>query len=157
MLELFEAHTVKLDSKGRLPLPMALRRSLDSVLEDGFVIKRSIHEKCLELYPMEQWRKNLHQIYQLSQFKGKNQRFVRQFFAGVKVVQVDSNGRINIPKVLSNFAKLVKEVEIAPAGTYLEIWDKVSYEEVLIRDEADFAALAEEVMGNESENGNELS
>jgi MraZ protein len=71
-------------------------------LEDGFVLKdRFFH--CLELYPMKEWEKMMIKINGLNRFVKKNNDFIRRFTAGVKVVEIDSLGRLLLPKDLTGF------------------------------------------------------
>ena len=145
---LIGTHECKVDAKGRLPLPAGLKKQLAGVLEDGFVLKRSVFQKCLELHPMGEWNKVMEDVNNLNRFVKKNNDFIRLFTAGLKVVEVDGNGRIQIAKDLISYAGIDKEVVLSPNAMVLEIWDKDSYEKVVDIEEFDFAALAEEVMGN---------
>jgi MraZ protein len=89
-----------------------------------------------------------------NRFKKKNNDFIRRFSAGVKPVEVDATGRLLIPKNLIAVAGITKEVVLSSAINIIEIWDKDSYENVLDETAENFAALAEEVMGDD---GDELS
>lgn len=157
MKPLTESYECKVDAKGRLPLPVGLKRQWAASLEDGFVLKRSVFEPCLEIYPIAEWNKVMEEISQLNRFVKKNKDFIRHFNAGVKQVDVDGNGRIQISKDLVVFAGIKKEVVLAPSVNIMELWDKERYEEALNIDEMDFAALAEEVMGGIKDNGNDVS
>lgn len=126
----------------------SLKKQLAPVLQEGFVLKRSVFQSCLELYPMQEWNQMMAKINKLNRFVKKNNDFIRRFTAGVKVVEVDSTGRILIPKDLCVFAGIKKEVVLSSAVNILEIWDKEKYESVIEDSAADFAGLAEEVMGN---------
>lgn len=135
-------------------VPAAIKKQLIPVLQDGFVLKRSVFQPCLELYPMEQWNEVMKNMSGLNRFVKKNNDFIRKFTAGVKTVEVDTNGRLLIPKDLIGFAGIGKEIVLSSAIDIIEIWDKENYESA-INGGDDFADLAEEVMGNI--NGNELS
>ena len=126
----------------------ALKKQLVPVLEEGFVIKRAVFQSCLELYPMQEWNLMMTKINKLNRFVKKNNDFIRRFTAGVKMVDVDVSGRLLIPKDLSVFAGIKKEVVLSSAVNIIEIWDKDKYEEVIDDTTSDFAELAEEVMGN---------
>ena len=39
-------------------IPSALKKQLANSLQDGFVLKRSVFQPCLELYPMTEWNLN---------------------------------------------------------------------------------------------------
>jgi MraZ protein len=138
----------KADLKGRLMLPAPLKKQLHEGLEEGFVLKRSVFQPCLELYPMAEWNKMMEKINKLNRFVKKNNDFIRRFTAGVKVVEMDSAGRILIPKDLVVFAGIKNDIVLSSAVNIVEIWDKDKYEASIDESADDFANLAEEVMGN---------
>ncbi|MDQ7918239.1 division/cell wall cluster transcriptional repressor MraZ [Mesonia sp. MT50] len=147
MINLIGTYECKIDAKGRLMLPSALKKQLLPALEEGFVLKRAVFQSCLELYPMKQWNELMAKVNSLNRFNKKNNDFIRRFTAGVKIIEVDANGRLLVPKDLFNFAQLRKELVLSSVGNIIEIWDKSKYE-IAIDDAADdFGALAEEVMG----------
>lgn len=146
----------KADAKGRLMIPAALKKQMSSGLSQGFVLKRAVFQPCLELYPMAEWNNLMVKVNKLNRFKKKNNDFIRRFTAGVKVVEVDSAGRLLIPKDLIAFSGISKNVVLASAVNILEIWDKDSYEKAIDDAASDFADLAEEVMGQDDE-GNDIS
>ncbi|MBB3123952.1 MraZ protein [Mesoflavibacter sabulilitoris] len=143
----------KVDAKGRLMLPAALKKQMDGVLQNGFVIKRAVFQECLELYPMTEWDALMQKINKLNRFKKKNNDFIRRFTAGVKMVDVDANGRLLIPKDLVVFASISKDIVMSSAVNIIEIWDKTKYEKAIDDATVDFADLAEEVMGQDDEDG----
>ena len=153
MVNLIGTYECKVDAKGRLMVPAALKKQLAPVLQEGFVLKRSVFQPCLELYPMQEWNEMMKKINGLNRFKKKNNDFIRRFTAGVKTVEVDANGRLLIPKDLFGFAEMDKEVVLSSAINIIEIWDKDKYENTIGADAEDFADLAEEVMGNDEFNG----
>ena len=128
--------------------PVAFKNQLEKTLPDGFVIKRSIFRKCLELYPMGEWDIESKRINSLNRFRKKNVDFIRKFMAGVKNTDLDSTGRLLIPKDLISYAKIKKEIVLASVVNKIEIWDKSEYEKAVDYDSDEFADLAEDVMGN---------
>ena len=138
----------KVDAKGRLLLPAPLKKQLANSLQDGFVLKRSVFQPCLELYPMAEWNVLMNKVNKLNRFVKKNNDFIRRFTAGVKVVEIDALGRLLVPKDLVVFAKIEKDIVLSSAVNIIEIWDKDLYEGVIENAADDFADLAEEVMGN---------
>ncbi|GGE16220.1 transcriptional regulator MraZ [Psychroflexus salis] len=131
-------------------LPSALKKQLAAGLSEGFVLKRSVFQECLEMYPMQEWNALMQKLNGLNRFKKKNNDFIRKFTAGVKQVEIDANGRLLIPKDLVGFADIKKEIVVASAINIIEIWDKDKYESAISSFD-DFADLAEEVMGNDGE------
>ncbi len=129
-------------------MPAPLKKQLTPSLQDGFVLKRSVFQPCLELYPMVEWDAMMKKINKLNRFVKKNNDFIRRFTAGVKVVEVDALGRLLVPKDLVTFASISKDVVFSSAVNIVEIWDKDLYEKSISGEDMDFADLAEEVMGN---------
>lgn len=149
MINLIGTYECKSDVKGRIMLPSALKKQLAAVMQDGFVIKRSVFNNCLEMYPMKEWNIMAAQVNQLNRFIKKNIDFIRSYMSGLKVVAVDGNGRILVPKNLIVFAGIGKEIVLTASVNVIEIWDKEQYEETVKATLKDFGDLAEEVMGNQ--------
>lgn len=143
----------KADSKGRMLLSSALKKQLDPILHEGFVLKRSVFQPCLELYPMKEWNAVMTQMNGLNRFVKKNNDFIRRFTAGVKKIELDATGRLLIPKDLLLFSGITKEVVMSSAILIIEIWDKDKYEQAIDETALDFANLAEEVMGTVNNEG----
>ncbi len=148
MTHLTYTYECKVDSKGRVMLPGGLKKELTPVLNDGFVIKKSVFYQCLELYPRAEWDEEMTTVDKLNRFVKKNVDFIRRFMAGVKPVDLDNSGRLLIPKDLMGFANISKDIVLTSQINKIEIWDKASYDGVVTDDSIDFGTLAEEVMGN---------
>lgn len=147
----------KADAKGRLLLPAPLKKQIAASLQDGFVLKRSVFQQCLELYPMAEWNLMMQKINKLNKFVKKNNDFIRRFTAGVKIVEIDTLGRLLVPKDLVAFAGISKDIVLSSAVNIIEIWDKDLYEKAIDESVVDFADLAEEVMGNVNDDGDGIS
>jgi MraZ protein len=91
-------------------------------------------------------------INKLNRFNKKNIDFIRRFTAGVRQIDIDISGRILIPKDLINHAKISKHIVVSSAVNILEIWDKGLYEEAIDDAKGDFGNLAEDVMGDKTDN-----
>ena len=71
-----------------------------------------------------------------------------KFLDGIKIIELDNADRLLIPKDLINFSGITKEIVLNSVMNKIEIWNKDEYEKVVEYDPDDFAALAEEVMGD---------
>jgi len=145
----------KADTKGRIMLPVALKKQLAQNLTEQFVLKRAVFNNCLELYPIQEWEAMMEKVNQLNRFNKKNNDFIRRFTAGVRLVEVDATGRLLIPKDLVIHAGISKETVISSAVNILEIWDKDRYEDAINEATIDFGALVEDVMGDKD--GDQIS
>ena len=152
MNPLIGTYECKVDAKGRLMLPAAIKKQLFPVLQNGFVLKRAVFQPCLELYPMSEWEVLMQKVNKLNRFKKKNNDFIRRFTAGLKQVEVDAAGRLLIPKDLVAFSGITKDIVVSSAINIIEIWDKDKYEKAIDDATGDFAELAEDVMGQDDEN-----
>lgn len=141
----------KIDDKGRIKIPSLLAKQMGNFGDETFVVKRSVFQPSLEVYPLQKWDLMMEKVNKLNRFVKKNADFIRIFTAGVKTVELDKAGRIHISKDLTTFAKLEKEIVLTSAGDFFEIWEKEAYEKVISADLENFALLAEEVMGRKEE------
>lgn len=151
LLNLIGTYNCKADAKGRVMIPSDLKRQLAPVAPSGFVLKRAVFRPCLELYPMEEWQKLMEKVGRLNRFNRKNNDFIRRFTAGVRTVEMDGTGRLNIPRDLMVFAGIQKEIVLSSAINIVEIWDTEKYERAIDDASNDFADLAEEVMGGSND------
>ncbi|MFC2067882.1 division/cell wall cluster transcriptional repressor MraZ [Chloroflexota bacterium] len=114
----------KIDEKGRVPFPPKFVRDL----KDGMVLTPGI-EKCIAVYPLAEWKKLATVLTTGSLTSSKLRKLNRAIFATAFNVNIDGQRRIILPAPLREFAEIVNEVIIAGANTYLEIWNKVLWEE----------------------------
>jgi len=114
----------KIDEKGRVPIPPRFRNAL----KDGVVLTPGA-EKCITAYTLPEWRKLATTLTDSSLTRSKMRRLSRALFATAFSTKMDGQGRIAIPAPLREHAEIVDEVVVAGANTYLEIWNKVHWEE----------------------------
>ena len=146
---LIGTYECKIDVKGRLLIPIALKKQIADSISKGFVLKRAVFQQCLELYPLQQWKDLISKVNKLNRFKKKNNDFIRRFTAGLKFIELDNTGRLLIPKELTEFANIKREIVLSSSVNIIEIWDKSKYEKTIDDSKSDFAQLAEEVMGDD--------
>ncbi|MAV65859.1 MAG: division/cell wall cluster transcriptional repressor MraZ [Flavobacteriaceae bacterium] len=146
---LIGTYECKIDVKGRLLIPIALKKQIADSISQGFVLKRAVFQQCLELYPLQQWKDLIAKVNKLNRFKKKNNDFIRRFTAGLRFIELDNTGRLLIPKELTEFANIKREIVLSSSVNIIEIWDKSKYEKTIDDSKSDFAQLAEEVMGDD--------
>ena len=152
MINIIGTYECKADNKGRIFLPAPIKKQLKDVLKDGFVIKRSVFNKCLEIHPMSEWNMLMEQVNSLNRFVKKNNEFIRSYMSGLKLINIDNTGRLLIPKDLFTYASLNKEVVLSSSVNMIEVWDKNNYEKSISITLENFGDLAEEVMGESKKN-----
>lgn len=136
-----------MDAKGRIKLPAVLKRQLDPASGGRFVINRGF-EKCLVLYPFNEWEKLNTRLNKLNLFEKKNRQFLRYFLRGATELTLDATDRLNIPNHLSEYADIKKDLMLSARNSVIEVWNPKHYDELLSMDSDEFAQLAEDVMGD---------
>ena len=152
MINLIGTYECTVDNKGRIMIPALLKKQLDGFTKEPFILKRSVFQNCLELFPYSEWKLMMDKVNKLNRFVKKNNDFIRMYTAGVKSIDLDSTGRLLVPKDLIAISKLTKNVVLSSSINIIEIWDKDEYEKSINDPKVDFAKLTEEVMGNDQDN-----
>ena len=156
MINFLGEYEVAVDSKGRFLLPSGIRKQMPEGAGEKFVINRGM-EKCLTIYPMDVWNAISDKLNKLNDFKPAVREFKRLFLNGASVVELDSAGRMLLPKPLQEYAGIEKEKDmvLSAQGNKLELWDKDTYYDYIRQHSAGFSQLAEAVandFGNPFEN-----
>lgn len=150
--QLHGEYEIKMDAKGRIMIPTALKKQLPKAANDAFFINRGF-EKCCVLYPSNEWEIIATEINKLSDYIAKERTFKRYFLRGASRLEMDGTARILIPKPLQEYAELKDELVLLAYGNKIEIWSKAAYEKLLSEEPSDFSALAEEVMSKRGKEG----
>jgi MraZ protein len=135
-----------LDPKGRFLLPAGIKKQLPEDEGSHFVINRGF-EKCLTIYPMSSWTPLFERISKLNDFDPKVREFRRFFLNGAIATDLDSAGRMLIPRNLMEHAGLEKDIVLVSAVNKIEIWSKSTYQQLFDTLSPDaFSELAAQVM-----------
>ena len=158
MSQLLGEFECRLDPKGRLMIPAGLKKQLPLEFGDKLVINRGF-EKCLVLFPIDEWQKESEKVNRLNIYTKKNREFVRYFYRGATELLMDATARILLPKPLLDYAGIDKDLVLSAFAGRIEVWSKESYDKVLLDEPSDFSDLAEEVMGkiDSVKGGNDVS
>lgn len=130
-----------IDLKGRMIVPAKFRDELG----DSFIVTRGL-DKCLFVYPMQEWKKVEEKLEKLPLTKKDARAFTRFFFSGAVECEIDKQGRINIPSMLRNYGFLEKECVVIGVSNRVEIWSKELWEKYFVESEDSFVEIAENLM-----------
>jgi len=144
----------RLDAKGRLIVPVSLKKQISPDANETFVVNRGF-EAHLNLFPLNEWKKISSRISRLNLFVKRNRDFIRKFNNGATELSMDLNSRILVPKALLDYAGIEKDVVLFAYSNRIELWAKDAYEKMLGDDSGSFSDLAEEVMGGLNDEGND--
>jgi MraZ protein len=136
----------KLDTKGRMMIPVGLKKQLPEADSEGLVINRGF-EKHLVIYTRKEWNKIVEDLSKLNQYEKKTREFIRYFTRGASELSLDAAGRVLLPKTLLEYAGIDAEVVLSCQFNKIEVWAAAAYDAQLDNEPENFANLAEEVMG----------
>ena len=131
-----------IDTKGRIVIPNKVRDDLG----ENFIVTRGL-DGCLFLYPKTEWDNVITKYKEIPDTKNKRQ-FMRIFLSGATVCEYDKQGRINIPKPLVEYAKLIKDCIIIGVDEKLEIWSKDCWEKFIDENEDSLSDIADDLFSN---------
>ena len=135
----------KLDAKGRMVLPAKIKAGIPEA-SSGELMLRMGFEPSLILYPIMEYKRLFSKIGALSDFNPEHRKLKRSFFSGITPVDIDGNGRINIPKVFLEYAHLEREAVVIGLGSSVEIWSPDQYKKYMINDQEEFSQLAQKYL-----------
>ncbi|MFX4261407.1 division/cell wall cluster transcriptional repressor MraZ [Pelotomaculum propionicicum] len=130
-----------IDAKGRLFIPARFREGLG----DSFIITKGL-DGCLFVYTRDEWDALEQKLKSLPFTRGDARAFVRFFFSGAAICEVDKQGRILIPGNLREYAGLEKDVVVIGVSTRVEIWAKEQWEQYSARAAASYEEIAEKLI-----------
>jgi MraZ protein len=142
------------DPKGRFLLPGGLKKQIPLKEQKRYVVHRGM-EKHLVMYTKKEWDKISEEVNSLNLYVRKNREFLRKFNRGATEMEPDGTNRLLLPKTLMEYAGIEKDIILFAFGTRIEIWSEKEYERMMKEDTADFAQLAEDVMGKKKNNNDD--
>lgn len=112
-----------IDAKNRMIVPSKHRDQLGGrcVLTKGM-------DKCLYIYSMGEWEKQMDKIEALPESDPKVRAFIRHFCANAVDCEFDKQGRIVIPAELKEYAGIDKDLVTMGAMRKIEVWSKEIWE-----------------------------
>ena len=141
-------YTGKMDNKCRVVVPASFRKQMIAAGLSVFVLRRSVFEKCIDMYPIDEWERMLAGIRaKLNLFNAKHVAFMREFCRGTLEVEMDANGRILLPRRLLDEVGIDKEMVFAGQDKMIQLWEVEEYDRVAVTSE-ELSDLAEEIFEN---------
>ncbi|MFQ5603433.1 MAG: division/cell wall cluster transcriptional repressor MraZ [bacterium] len=119
-----------IDDNNRLSIPAKYRKIMEDLGHSHFFITKE-PENYLTLYPNNVWNARIGaKIADLPHGGPKAKRFRRLIGANTTEINLDNQGRINIPTDYYKHAGIEKKVKIIGAVDTLQLWNPESYDEI---------------------------
>ncbi len=138
----------KIDAKARIFVPAAFRKILQSSAQNTLILRKDIFQDCLVLYPIEVWEEELNKLRtKLNRWDKNQQALFRQFVVDAERLEMDSNGRILIPKRYLQMVGIASEVRFLGMDNTIEIWTKELLDSTLMS-ASDFSNSIQDAMSD---------
>jgi len=121
-----------IDAKGRVIIPSKFREKLG----DRFIVTKGL-DGCLWVFPTSEWESFTEKLTSLPVARKDARNFTRFFMAGATEAETDKMGRILLPQVLRDYAKLEKDAVLIGTGTRVEIWNAQTWADISSFDNVD--------------------
>ena len=119
-------HPTRVDEKGRLKVPAEFKRLIDEKYGTQFYIT-SLDGKVAQVYPFEEWQRIEEKLAKLSNFNPTKKKFLNRTNYYGQLVEIDGQGRVLIPALLRETARIQGEVAVVGNLTYLEVQSIEAY------------------------------
>jgi MraZ protein len=130
---LLGSYIAKIDEKSRLRLPARFRRDLPDT-EDNTYFVTSDDGHCAQIFPMSVWERMAQKLQEPPKMDPAKQKFQRITGYYGLVTQMDPQGRILIPQLLREAAKISGDVVVIGKTDHLEVWNDEAFRKSLIED-----------------------
>jgi len=138
------SYNYSVDSKGRINIPAKLRKYVSAEANDTFVITRGF-EKCLFVYPLDEWMLLEKSIRLLSPSNPQHRYFTRTLLQYATEAQLDGQSRIAIPKELLQFGSIQDQVLILGVMERMELWNPNDHDDYLKTQAESYENVAQKV------------
>ena len=138
-------HEHTIDRKGRLIIPSRFREVMKEHYTDRFVVTRGL-DRCLFLFPEDEWRTQEAKFRALSFTKQEARRFNRFYFSGASELTCDRQGRVLIPPYLKEYAGIKRDVMLVGVSNRIEIWDQEEWKKFYEQFKENYEQIAEKLL-----------
>lgn len=117
---------INLDAKGRLAIPTRYRERLQEYCASELVVTVD-PDRCLLIYPLPDWNEIEQRLMKLPTFDESARILQRLLVGHATEVEMDGQGRVLLPTLLREFARLEKQTVMIGQGARFELWDEVRW------------------------------
>lgn len=141
----------KIDAKARVFVPAAFRKILQSSDQNTLILRKDLFQDCLILYPLHVWEEEVARLRsRLNRWDKDQQALFRQFVVDAERLDIDTNGRILIPKRYCQMTGIISDVRFIGVDNTIEIWANDALNKTLIPSE-EFSSRIQALMNNDTQ------
>jgi len=132
----------RLDAKGRVPVPVLFRNELIEK-DSSWVLSMDLYQKCLVLYTRSAWEIEKEEMRKrLDLYDEEQAAFYETFVSEANPVNVDTTGRILIPKRFIEEAGMVADIRFVGVDNKIKVWSVAEYNQFVQKARGNFKADA---------------
>lgn len=133
MFYLTGEYSHQMDTKNRIRIPNKLKG------DEKTLIFAKGPNSCIYVYYEEAFQELCRKIEENNKLSDEKQRkAVRMFDKSAFPIEGDGQGRMVLPALLKEHAKIDRELVICGAGSHIEIWAKEVYDKYFAGEDEDF-------------------
>ena len=118
----------KLDKKGRVSVPASYRSYLSNLGYNGVICYPSFNNQSIEAWPQDRIEKISNTIDSLNPFEEKRDYFATSVLSESSNLIFDTEGRVQFPQKLLNFAKIKSDILFVGLGKTFQVWSPKNFE-----------------------------
>ncbi len=118
----------KVDKKGRVSVPATFRATLVDQSFQGVVLFKATNHPCIEGFDFGTMDELSSRLDQFDMFSDQQDDLATAIFAESIQCPFDSEGRINVPQYLLDFANIHDGAAFVGLGRKFQIWDADAFE-----------------------------
>ena len=125
-------HTHAVDTKNRVAIPSSFRRSFPTGTDDKVVLLRGA-SGCIEAHVRPEWRVHVTRLRNLDLYNEQDLVLRRLWLPGANEIELDAQGRVLLPKRLTDLAGIGAEARFVGLGPFFEIWSPARFDEYVVQ------------------------
>jgi MraZ protein len=113
-----------IDGKGRLKIPSVFRAEMQDASGSDFeVFVTSLTGESVLIYPLPSWQEIEERLAKLPSFNPTKKKFLDRTNYYGQLTAIDTSGRVLIPPILRESARMTGEVAVLGCLNYLDVWN----------------------------------
>jgi MraZ protein len=125
-------YTHAVDAKNRVAIPSIFRRSFPTGTEDRVVLLRGAGG-CIEAHVRPEWRVHVTRLRNLDLYSEQDLVLRRLWLPGANEIELDAQGRVLLPKKLTDLAGIDGEARFVGLGPFFEIWSPARFDDYVVQ------------------------
>ena len=139
-------HTHAVDAKNREAIPSSFRRSFPTGTDDKVVLLRGA-SGCIEAHVRPEWRVHVTRLRNLDLYNEQDLVLRRLWLPGANEIELDAQGRVLLPKKLTDLAGIGAEARFVGLGPFFEIWSPARFDEYVVQNSRQYDELIKRLDG----------